>query len=249
MIVEICCGSYEDCLTAQAVGASRVELNSALFLGGLTPSLASLQLTKQHTPLKVICMLRPRGAGFCYSDDEFSVMLADCRLLMEHGADGISFGILTEDGKVDVTRSRQIVELVKSYGADKEVVFHRAFDCVDDAEESILALIDMGIDRVLTSGLQASAIRGMEVIRFLQEHYGNQIEILAGSGINETNVAKLIQDTKISQVHSSCKGWKEDLTTCRKAVSYSYHDQNSYDVVDATKAKALIEAVKQIQNV
>lgn len=244
MIVEICCGSYEDCLSAQKGGAQRVELNSALYLGGLTPSLASLQLTKQHTNLNVICMLRPRGAGFCYSEEDFAVMLADCRLLMEYGADGIAFGILTDDGKIDIDRSRQIVHIIKEYGEDKKAVFHRAFDCVDDAEESILALIELGIDRVLTSGLQASAIRGLEVIRFLQEHYGDKIEILAGSGINETNVAKLVQDTKITQVHSSCKSWKEDLTTCRKAVSYSYHDRNAYDVVDAEKVRALIEAIQ-----
>lgn len=92
-IVEICCGSYEDALNAYRGGASRIELNSALHLGGLTPSLASLVLTKKHTDLKVITMIRPRGAGFCYSEDEFEVMKADTLLMMEHGADGVALDV------------------------------------------------------------------------------------------------------------------------------------------------------------
>lgn len=87
-IAEICCGSYEDALAAYRGGARRIELNSALYLGGLTPSLGTLRLTKQNTKLKVIAMVRPRGAGFCYSDADFTVMKADAELLLENGADG-----------------------------------------------------------------------------------------------------------------------------------------------------------------
>ena len=174
-IVEICCGSYEDALNAYRGGASRIELNSALHLGGLTPSLASLVLTKKHTDLKVITMIRPRGAGFCYSEDEFEVMKADTLLMMEHGADGVAFGCLKEDGSINVKQSQQIIDIVKEYGG--EVVFHRAFDCVKDPYQAIEKLIEMGVDRVLTSGLQSKAIDCIELIQKLQEKYGHQIEI------------------------------------------------------------------------
>lgn len=91
-IVEICCGSYSDALAAWKAGATRIELNSALSLGGLTPSLATLKMTKQNTGLKVITMIRPRGAGFCYDEEEYEVMKQDAKIMLENGADGLAFG-------------------------------------------------------------------------------------------------------------------------------------------------------------
>ena len=96
-MLEICCGSYYDALQAASGGAGRIELNCALHLGGLTPSLASLELVKEHCNVKVIAMVRPRGGGFCYSEDDFNVMLRECEHLVRHGADGIAFGCLRED--------------------------------------------------------------------------------------------------------------------------------------------------------
>ena len=97
-IVEVCCGSYYDALQAQYGGARRIELNSALHLGGLTPSLATLLKVKDNTDLEVICMVRPRGAGFCYNDEDFEVMKLDAEILLDNGADGIAFGCLDEEG-------------------------------------------------------------------------------------------------------------------------------------------------------
>ena len=151
-IVEICCGSYEDALAAYRGGAKRIELNSALYLGGLTPSLASLILTKKHTDLKVITMIRPRGAGFCYTDAEFETMKMDAELMMQNGADGIAFGCLDADGNIQLEQTKEMIAIVKKYGG--EVVFHRAFDCVQDPDQAMELLIAMGADRVLTSGLK-----------------------------------------------------------------------------------------------
>ena len=100
-MVEICCGSYEDARNAYLGGAKRIELNSALHLGGLTPSIASLTLTKKNTDLKVICMVRPRGAGFCYNDIEFEQIMEDAKVLLENGADGLAFGFLNKDYTID----------------------------------------------------------------------------------------------------------------------------------------------------
>ena len=244
-IVEICCGSFYDALQAAEGGAKRIELNSALMLGGLTPSTATLKLVKQNIPdLKVITMVRPRGAGFCYSKEEFQVMEAECLELLEAGADGIAFGCLKADGNLDVEKNNRLLSLIKMY--NKEAVFHRAFDIVSDPFKTMEALIEMGVDRVLTSGLQEKAMEGAALIKRLQERYGNQIEILAGSGINVSNARKLMDETGIWQVHSSCKEWITDPTTKANGVSYSIVSgelEMKYDVVSSELVKRLLAAI------
>lgn len=243
-IVEICCGSYEDALNSYRGGAKRIELNSALHLGGLTPSLASLKLTKQNTDLKVITMIRPRGAGFHYSDAEFEVMKADTILMMENHADGIAFGCLDEEGCVNEKQTKEIIDIVKKYHG--EVVFHRAFDCVKDPYQTIELLISLGVDRILTSGLENKAMDGKELIKDLQAKYGNQIEILAGSGMNASNAKEMMDYTGIHQVHSSCKDWLTDPTTACNHVSYAYasspHEMD-YDVVSQTLVEKLVKSI------
>lgn len=243
-MLEICCGSYEDALAAYHGGAKRVELNSALHLGGLTPSLGALILTKKNTDLKVITMVRPRGAGFHYSEADFETMKIDAELMMENGADGIAFGCLDENGNIDVAQTQEIIDIVKKYNG--EVVFHRAFDCVQDPYASIEKLIEMGVDRILTSGLKEKAMAGMDLIADLQKKYGERIELLAGSGMNASNAKEMMDKTGISQVHSSCKGWLCDPTTTGEEVSYSYAAEphaNDYDVVDVELVKKLVESV------
>ena len=114
-IVEICCGSYEDALAAYRGGAKRIELNSALYLGGLTPSLGTLLLAKKNTDLKIIAMVRPRGAGFCYSGDDFAVMKADAELLLDR--------VLTSGGKEKAVEGREMIqELQETFGGRIEVL-------------------------------------------------------------------------------------------------------------------------------
>lgn len=246
-VLEICCGSYEDALAAYYGGAKRIELNSALYLGGLTPSLGTLRLVKKNTDLKVIAMVRPRGAGFCYSEADFEVMKTDAEILMENGADGIAFGCLDENGGIQTEQTQIIVDIIKKYGG--EAVFHRAFDCVKNPYESMEKLIAMGVDRVLTSGIKAKAMDGIELIAKLQEHYGEKIEILAGSGVNASNILEIVEKARISQVHSSCKGWSKDPTTTGKEVSYSYAEgehKDDYDVVDEKLVRELVEIIKKL---
>ena len=113
-ILEICCGSLEDVIAADAGGADRVELNSALYLGGLTPTCATLILAKQQTALPIICMVRPRGAGFCYNESELAVIFLEARELLRHGADGIAFGFLNEDKTINVEQTCKMVKLIIS---------------------------------------------------------------------------------------------------------------------------------------
>lgn len=241
-IVEICCGSYYDALEAYHGGAKRIELNSALHLGGLTPSLSMLIQTKQNTDLKVICMVRNRGAGFQYDELEAKGMYIDAKILLENGADGIAFGFLNEDRSVNKEWTKRMVDLIHSYG--KEAVFHRAIDVSDDMMQACADIIECGADRILTSGGYAKAPEGISKIKMMQDAYGDKIEFLAGSGINETNASYVMENTGVYQVHSSCKEWKHDITTSRYGVDFSYASVNKYEVVAADKVKNLIDSVK-----
>lgn len=241
-IFEVCAGSVQDCINAQLGGADRIELNSALHLGGLTPSLAMLKLVKEKTSLKVICMDRPRAAGFCYDDVEIETMFEDAKILLENGADGISFGFLNSDATINVTETKKMVELIHQY--QKEAVFHRAFDCVDDPMHAIKQLIDCGVDRILTSGLQPTAMQGASVLEKLQSEFGDQIELLAGSGINANNIRALKEQTGLHQFHGSCKEWCKDPTTTVGNVSYAYHESDDYDCVSLEKVRSIVQELR-----
>lgn len=245
--IEICCGSYHDCLMAQNGKADRIELNSALFLGGLTPSIATLKLAKRDVTLPIVCMVRPRGAGFHYEEDEIEVIFEDAKALLEAGSDGLAFGFLDADSKIDVELTKRMVALIKSYGNNREAVFHRAFDCVKDAHAAIETLIDCGIDRILTSGLEPTAIAGKDLIAELQEKYGDRIELLAGSGVKAHNVCDFIKASGVKQVHSSAKAWVNDPTTSNGRVTYAYHEELDYDVVSEDAVKELVDTVRKME--
>lgn len=243
-LVEICCGSYADCIAASNAFADRIELNSALHMGGLTPSLASVKLVKQALSLPVIAMVRPRGGGFCYDDREFETMLEDTRILLDHGVDGIAFGCLDKQANIHEEQTAQMCQLIHAY--EKEIVVHRAFDCVNDPVLAIQFLIKQKVHRILTSGLQPNAVLGISCIQMLQEQFGQQIEILAGCGLNKDNVNQVLDQTGIHQVHSSCKAWQFDPTTKHGRVSYAYADEPHdmmYDIVSENIASAFVQIV------
>lgn len=244
-ILEICCGSFEDVKMAWKNGADRVELNSALYLGGLTPSLANLVCAKEQCTIPVVAMVRPRGGGFCYSAEEYETVLLDAKLLSEHGADGIAFGFLNADRTLDSRRTAEMIELL--HGQGREAVFHRAFDCVRDQKEAVEQLIELGADRILTSGGAPDVWSGRERLKQLQREYGKEITILAGSGVNEKNVTELMADTGIRQVHSSCRMWQADPTTSNGTVDFSYAGAayaDLYEAVDPEKVRRLAAIVK-----
>lgn len=241
MLIEVCAGSLKDCLVAQQSGANRIELNSGLFLGGLTPSLATLILAKKEVSIPIICMVRPRGAGFCYDDYDKKVMFHDAKLLLENGADGIAFGFLNGDRTIDEVSTKQMIDLIHSYG--KEAVFHRAIDCVEDIIGSVETLITLGCNRILTSGGQPTVDKGKSVLKQLQQRYGNTIEFVMGGGVHADNITELAQYTNINQCHGSFKGWYDDNTTSTKSMSYRYIDKDVYDGVDEYKLKKFINSL------
>jgi copper homeostasis protein len=244
-IAEICCGSLSDGLAACQGGAQRIELNSALALGGLSPSLASLQALKKQTNLQIVCMVRPRGAGFCYGRQEKEQIFLEAKAFLENGADGLAFGFLKEDGSIDTDATKRMTNLIHSYG--KTAVFHRAIDVAKNYEGSIKTLIALGIDRVLTSGQKPTAILGKKTLAAMQKKYGEQIEILAGSGLNAQNIASFIKETGIVQVHSSCKSYQKDPATKSANCSFAMYEgehEMDYDVADADKVRAFVLQVQ-----
>lgn len=247
-MLEICCGSYYDAAQAVLGGARRIELNSGLHLGGLTPSLGTLELVKENCNIRTVAMVRPRGGGFCYCKEDFEVMVRDVKLLVSHGADGIAFGCLNPNATINREQNERLIATIHEYG--KEAVFHRAFDCTSDPYRSMELLIDMGVDRVLTSGLKARAVDGAPLLHKLQSMYGDRIQILAGSGINASNGRRLMEETGITQIHSSCKDWVKDPTTVVNGVSYAFApapNETAYDVVSAGLVRRLLESIGEAE--
>ena len=182
------------------MGVDRVELCASPAEGGVTPSLATIERVVEIKGLDVSVMIRPRGGDFLYSDDEFQTMLRDIEHARKAGATGVVFGILTADGKVDVERTRALVEA----SGDMETTFHRAVDMTEDYIAAVEAVIEAGCKRILTSGGYDKAIEGKENIARAVEISRGRIEIMAGSGVVAAN-AKELADLGVDALHFSAK--------------------------------------------
>lgn len=199
-IVEVCCNSVEDAFTAKAAGADRIELNSGLLLGGLTPSIGEMKIAKQ-AGIPTMAMVRPREGWYAYSEREFAVMLADAEALLAAGADGIVFGVTHADRTVDKARCAQMMKVI----GGKTSVFHRAIDEVPDWRAALDVLMELGVSRILTGGQQHNAIDGAETIRQMVDYTKGRMEICPGGGVRPDNVARLVQETGCTQVHTSMR--------------------------------------------
>ena len=244
LTIEICAGSLDDAIAAEKTGAARIELNSSLFLGGLTPSLGSLRLVKKATKLKVMTMVRPRAAGFLYTASEFKTMEEDARLFVDNGADGIVFGFLKRDGTIDEKRCEALI----SIAGNKEKVFHRAIDVVPDPLKALDTLINLGFTRVLTSGQEPTAYEGMELIAAMVKHAKGRIEILPGGGITKKNAAKLVQGTGVTQIHfAALKAVAEPSTAQNPAIYYGgalYPPEDRFETADLNAMTEIIGTVR-----
>lgn len=196
VLIEACCGSYDDVAAVAAAGVRRVELNSSLFLGGLTPSAGCTRLVKEKLEVETIAMIRPREGGFMYSGGEFETMLRDIDLLSEVKADGFVFGVLHADGSVDLERNRQLIERA----GGRPCVFHRAFDVVPDRFEALEQLVDLGFVRVLTKGGCQDVREATAHLAALIEHSGERITILPG-GVKPYFAADFVARTGARELH------------------------------------------------
>ncbi|TWU06434.1 copper homeostasis protein CutC [Stieleria varia] len=205
-LLEVCIASVDDAVAAAAGGADRLELNVALDLGGLTPSIGLLEEVKQSVTLPVVAMVRPRGAGFRFSSGDRKVMLRDADHLLSAGADGLVAGVLHDDGTMDLEFWRQLRRVTQG----RQLVFHRAIDLLENPLPAISQLIDAGTDRVLTSGGCETAWAGRDHIARLRRFAGDRIEILAGAGVSPDNAVELVQATGCRQIHGSFREIRHD---------------------------------------
>jgi copper homeostasis protein len=238
VLLEVAAASVEDALAAQQGGADRIELNAALALGGLTPSLGTLLEVKAAAALPVLVLVRPRAGGFAYSAAEFKVIQRDVDLALQHGAEGIVCGILTADGGVDLDRCRRLVQQT----ADRAVVFHRAFDVTSHPFDALDQLIDLGFRRVMTSGQEETAYNGAPLIAELIRRAAGRIEILPAGGIHRFTVGDVVARTGCDQVHASLRMKREDRSVAaRPQVSFGGAVKLPEDRYDATSAEAVTE--------
>jgi len=200
-LIEICVDSVESAIAAEKGGADRIELCDNLFEGGTTPSAATIELAKKYVNINVNVIIRPRGGDFLYSRIEFETMKRDVLIAKDSGADGLVFGILTSDGFIDKERNAELLSLSRPL----PVTFHRAFDKSSDPFKSLNDLINLGIDRLLTSGQEQSAFEGADLISKLLKKAEGKIIIIPGGGINENNILKIISLTGAKECHLTGK--------------------------------------------
>jgi copper homeostasis protein len=196
-VLEVCVDSVESAIAAQQGGADRVELCDNLVEGGTTPSAGMIEWTRRRINIGLHVIIRPRGGDFCYSDIEFEVMRRDIEVATSLGVNGVVIGLLNRDGSVDCERMRTLSELARPLS----VTFHRAFDMTRDPYEALDALIELGVDRVLTSGQESSALEGLDLITDLIQRAGERMIVMPGGGINERNLQKLVAQSGAREVH------------------------------------------------
>ena len=196
MIIEVCAESHEYAVKAEKAGADRIELCKDLHLDGLTPDYESAKRTIDTLNIPVFILIRPRKGDFIYSDEEFELMKQDIVKFKEMGCKGIVSGVLNDDNSIDIDRTKELVELSKPL----EFTFHRAFDVVSEPFKEIENLIELGIQRVLTSGQKNKALEGLELLEELKNISNNRIIIMPGSGISPLIIKKF---KSFSEIHGS----------------------------------------------
>ena len=209
MKVEICSNSRRSAQHAKAGGADRIELCSRLEVGGTTPQAEDITYCVQQLQLRTHVLVRPREGNFTYSDAEFALICEQVEMCKRAGAHAVVVGFLTPDGRIDVAKTRHVVELA----APMEVTFHRAFDeMTEDPLEALEKIIGCGCHRILTSGCRPSAEEDIDTLRQLVQQAAGRIVILAGAGVTPKNAARIARETGVTELHGSCKHTLSDGT-------------------------------------
>ena len=201
-IIEICANSAQSCVEAEMGGAKRVELCAGIPEGGTTPSYGEIMTARELTStIDINVIIRPRGGDFLYTPAEVQSMLHDIEMCKQLGVHGVVFGCLTKEGDIDVTLMRRLMDAAKPLS----VTCHRAFDVCRDPFVALEQLIELGCDRILTSGQQSDAVKGISLIAELVKRAANRIIIMPGCGVREENIVKIEQETGAKEFHTSAR--------------------------------------------
>lgn len=200
-LLECCVDSVESAIQAKKGGADRLELCSNLVIGGTTPTLALFRQIRETVDIPIHVLLRPRFGDFLYTQHEKEIILKEIEMFHQAGAEGIVIGCLLPQGNLDTETLKRFID----HSGSMSVTLHRAFDMCRDPFQSLDEAISLGIDTILTSGCECSCIKGIDLLRQLQEKSQEKITILAGAGVNETAVRMLLEKTHITAFHMSGK--------------------------------------------
>jgi len=240
---EACVDSVESSLNAQQGGANRIELCADLLEGGITPSYAMLKLVMEKLIIPVNVLVRPRGGDFLYTDYEFEVMKNDIEFCKQIGVNGVVIGILKDDGTIDKKRTLELIEVARPMS----VTFHRAFDMTRDPIEALNTLIELGVERLLTSGQEADVYKGVPTLKKMVEYADNRIVIMPGGGVTEINIKEVVEITGVNEIHASARKRvrsKMKYVNTRTSMSDS-KNMEEYDlmITSAERIRAMINAI------
>ena len=226
IVLEICANSLPSALEAQEGGADRVELCDNLLEGGTTPSYATLLKARELLHIQLYPIIRPRGGDFLYTDLEFEVMRSDIRMCKQIGCNGVVVGMLLQDGSLDIERLRILMEEAWPMG----VTFHRAFDMCSHPEEVLESLIDLGVERILSSGQRRNALEGAPQLARWHQQAAGRIGIMAGSGVRVHNIATIRHQTGIEEFHSTAQKTLSSRMSYRNAEAQMSEGGKEYDI-------------------
>jgi copper homeostasis protein len=197
MILEACVESYSEALKVQQNGASRIELCDNLAVGGTTPSYGTIKLCCETLEIPVVVMIRPRGGDFIYTETEFKIMQEDIRICKNLKCKAVVFGLLTKKNVIDFERTKALLDLARPM----DVVFHKAFDELKDPFNGLEQLIELGVNRILTSGTKTTALEGQEILRRLITQASDRINILVAGKVTWENLEEMQQLIPANEFH------------------------------------------------
>lgn len=243
-MLEVCVDSVESAEIATGAGAERLELCQALIIGGLTPTITTFRAIRRRCEIPIRILIRPRFGDFLYSESEFEVIKEEVKLFKEEGADGVVIGILKENGSLDFERMEELISLTGDMG----LTLHRAFDVCKNPFKTLEEAIQLGIDTILTSGQESSAIKGVSLLKNLYEKAENKLHLMAGSGVTASVIPEIHEKTGIEHYHLSAKKILESQMIFRKkGVPMGLPDFSEFEIYQ-TDEKQVREAKKVIKN-
>jgi copper homeostasis protein len=216
VLVEAAVESMEDALAACDGGADRLELCADLRAGGTTPAESLVEQVLDAVNVPVMVMIRPRGGSFVYTAHELDTMRRDIETARTLGVDGVVLGVLDARNEIDAYRCRELIDIADGL----PVTFHRAFDRVPDQIYALETLIELGVERVLTSGGAETAQRGIDALRDLVEEAEGHLTILAGGGVRDQNVAEIVREAGVREVHLRCEGDAERIRRVKNVLEF-----------------------------
>jgi len=196
-VKEVCVESYDEAVKAVNAGATRIELCENLSCGGTTPSFGTIKKCTEKLKVPVMVMIRPRGGNFVYSSDEFEIMQEDIIRCKELGADGVVFGLLDTGGNIDVNRTRFLLQLAKPM----EVTFHKAIDVASDILGSVSILKEIGVQRILSSGGEKTALEGYFRLNRMIELASPQVTIIIAGKVTWENLEEVSRKIASDEYH------------------------------------------------